>query len=169
VDRHRVQRPLLLIDVDGVLSLFGFPADDPPPGRLVFVDGLPHWLSEQAGMLINGLTESFEPVWCTGWEDRAPEHLPLLLGLTGTAFPFLRFGPADSERHWKLDAIDAYAGPDRALAWIDDGHDERTAHWATQRAGPTRLVTTDPAVGLTPAQAAELSSWASERGVMRAM
>lgn len=168
--RRRVQRPLLLVDVDGVLSLFGFPADAPPAGRLVFVDGLPHWLSDQAGILIERLMASFEPVWCTGWEDRAPEHLPHLLGLEPPAFPYLRFEPAAAaERHWKLDAIDAYAGADRALAWIDDGHDERTAEWAAQRPGPTLLVTTDPAVGLTAAQAAELESWASERGVMRAM
>ena len=164
-----VQPPLLLFDVDGVLSLFGFPADRPPPGTMTFVDGLPHWIGSQAGTLLGRLAASFEPVWCTGWEDRAPEHLPRLLGLQNAHYPHLTFPPAAAGRHWKLDAIDAYAGPDRALAWVDDGHDERTAAWAAERPGPTLLVTTDPAVGLTSAQAVELESWASERGVIRAM
>jgi len=40
-------RPLLLVDVDGVISLFGFEAATPPPGRLALVDGVPHLLSIQ--------------------------------------------------------------------------------------------------------------------------
>jgi len=132
---------------------------------LTFVDGLPHWISEQAGGLLARLAAAFEPVWCTGWEDRAPEHLPRLLGWDPARppYPFLIFdaaGPPDG-RHWKLAAIDLHAGPDRPLAWIDDSHDERTAAWARERPGPTLLVTTDPAVGLTEAQAAELETWAA--------
>lgn len=160
-----VHPPLLLVDVDGVLSLFGFESSAPPPGRLVFVDGLPHWFSDQAGPLLERLRASFEPVWCTGWEDRAPEHLPHLLALTGAPYPHLSFADVADGRHWKLDAIDAHAGAERALAWIDDGHDGRTAHWARERPGPTLLVTTDPAVGLTEAHAAELEAWAAGRSL----
>ncbi len=158
--------PLLLVDVDGVLSLFGFPAASPPPGRMALVDGLPHLLSLETAARLLLLADRFEMTWCTGWEDRAAEHLPHLLGLSGPAYPYLVFGPAQaSGRHWKLDAIDAHAGPDRALAWIDDGHDERTRAWAAARPGPTLLVATDPAVGLTEAHAAELERWA--RGLLR--
>ncbi len=155
--------PLLLIDVDGVLSLFGFPPDQRPPGTFAVVDGLPHLLAADAGILLERLARTFEPVWCTGWEDRAPEHLPHLLGLSGAAYPHLVFGgPAEaSGRHWKLDAIDAHAGPDRPLAWIDDGHDDRTRLWAAERPGATLLVTTDPAVGLTEEQVSELEAWAA--------
>ncbi len=144
--------------MDGVLSLFGFPADRPPPGSLTFVDGLPHWIGKEAGTWLIRLRRVFEPVWCTGWEDRAPEHLPRLLGLTGEPYPHLTFAP--SARHWKLDAIDAHAGPARPVAWVDDGHDARTAQWAAERPGPTLLVTTDPAVGLTEAQVERLEAWA---------
>lgn len=144
--------------MDGVLSLFGFPADRPPPGTFTIVDGLPHWIGSQAGGLLTRLSATFESVWCTGWEDRAPEHLPRLLGLTGDPYPHLTF--AASTRHWKLDAIDAHAGPERALAWVDDGHDERTERWAQDRSGPTRLITTDPAVGLTEAHVEALEAWA---------
>lgn len=157
--------PLLLVDVDGVISLFGFPPNQRPAGTLAVVDGLPHLLSVHATSLLTRLAGAFEPVWCSGWEDRAPEHLPHLLGLEGPAWPHLVFAAAATgERHWKLDAIDAHAGPHRALAWIDDGHDERTRAWARDRPGHTLLVTTDPAVGLTPAHADELERWARGLG-----
>lgn len=151
-----MKRPLLLIDVDGVISLFGFGQTDPPPGRYAFVDGFPHLLSAQAGELLRRLAEAFECVWCTGWEDRADEHLPALLG-TPRGWAHLTFGP--SAGHWKLAAIDAYAGPERPAAWIDDAHDEACARWAAERPGPTRLILTDPAVGLTPEHVEELLSW----------
>jgi hypothetical protein len=102
------------------------------------VDGLPHFLSDHAGDQLMRLARSFECVWCTGWEERAGEHLPRLLGLTGAAYPHLTFEGFDGQpgRHWKLDAIDAYAGEERALAWVDDGHDARTRAWA--ESGPGR-------------------------------
>jgi hypothetical protein len=37
-----MQRPLLLLDIDGVISLFGFDSTDPPPGRFLLVDGVVH-------------------------------------------------------------------------------------------------------------------------------
>lgn len=157
--------PLLMIDVDGVISLFGFAAGhQQPPGRMVMVDGLPHFLADHAGDRLTRLSRSFEMVWCTGWEERAAEHLPHLLGLTGAAYPHLVFDGFDGQpgRHWKLDAIDAHAGADRALAWVDDGHDERTREWAAQRPGPTELVTTNPAVGLTYVLVEKLEEWAAE-------
>jgi hypothetical protein len=156
--------PLLLIDVDGVVSLFGFNPAAPPPGRMVLVDGVPHLLSDQAADVLRRVSRTFECVWCTGWEERAEEHLPHLLNLVG-GWPHLRFavsqGPGQSTAgHWKLDAIDAYAGPNRPLAWIDDAHDGACSRWATARPGPTLLVTTDAAVGLTATHAAALEAWA---------
>lgn len=127
------------------------------------VDGLPHFLADQAGAWLTRLACCFEPVWCTGWEERAGEHLPHLLGLAGGPYPHLTFEGFDGQpgRHWKLDAIDAYAGEHRPLAWIDDGHDERSRRWASQRGGPTLLVRTDPSIGLTDAQVQELERWAT--------
>ena len=125
------------------------------------VDGTPHLLSAPAGALLTRLADSFECVWCSGWEDRAEEHLPALLGLTG-GWAHLSFAPAAAGVHWKLAAIDAFAGPQRPIAWIDDDHDDSCAVWAAQRPGPTRLVATEPAVGLTAAHVEELLSWHSE-------
>jgi hypothetical protein len=153
-------QPLLLLDIDGVISLFGFDARRPPPGRYQLVDGLPHFLSTHAAGLVAELATSFEPVWCSGWEDRADEVLPAVLGLPkGLAhLSFPAVGGAES-RHWKLASIEAFAGPSRALAWIDDAFDDSCHVWADQRPGPTRLLQTDPAVGLTRAQTADLLGW----------
>jgi HAD domain in Swiss Army Knife RNA repair proteins len=155
--------PLLLLDVDGVLSLFGFAPDRRPPGRMVLVDGLPHHLSTEAGRLAAGLTQSFELVWCTGWEDRADDHLPAALGLP-RGLDHISFDalPGDGSVHWKLAAIEAYAGSERALAWVDDGHDASCQAWAMARPSPTLLVATDPAVGLTASHVARLERWAAQ-------
>lgn len=152
--------PLLLIDVDGVISLFGFGQTEPPEGRFVVVDGIPHLISAKAGQHLARLAEAFECVWCTGWEDRAEEHLPALLGLPG-GWAHLTFAVAPGPGlHWKLEAIEAHAGPQRPVAWIDDDHDRSCERWAAERPGATLLVATDPAVGLTDAHVATLLDWA---------
>jgi hypothetical protein len=154
--------PLLLVDVDGVISLFGFDLDSRPEGGFVNVDGIHHYLSRDAGAHLRALANDFELVWCTGWEEKANEYLPHALSLPGP-FPFLTFAapsPGAVPRHWKLDAIDAYAGPDRPVAWIDDDH-EGCHEWARERPGPTLLVTALPALGITAAHVEELLRWAA--------
>src|SRR3954454_8609341 len=127
-------RPLLLVDVDGVLSLFGFEAASPPAGRLALIDGLPHLLSLETASRLNCLTLTYDCVWCTGWEERANESLPWLLGLpAGWPHVPLEVKGRTSRSvpgHWKLEAIDRFAGRRRPLAWIDDALDEACHAWA---------------------------------------
>jgi HAD domain in Swiss Army Knife RNA repair proteins len=158
-----MSQPLLLVDVDGVISLFGFDPAQRPDGRFQMVDGIAHFLSATAGEHLLRLGEAFELVWCTGWEEKANDYLPAALGLPGP-FPHICFDGAtpEADGHWKLAAIDAYAGPDRAVAWIDDAHDERCEAWASGRPGRTLLLTTLPAVGLTHEQVERLLGWARE-------
>jgi hypothetical protein len=158
-----MNRPPLLIDVDGVISLFGFDPKRPPDGKFQIVDGIAHFLSSAAGRHLQELSQWFEPAWCTGWEEKANDYLPLALGLSGP-WPFLSFDDQATwgSCHWKLGAIDRYAGASRPLAWIDDNHDERTRAWAQDRPGPTLLIDTDPATGLTDAQVGRLREWAQE-------
>jgi HAD domain in Swiss Army Knife RNA repair proteins len=160
-----VDRPLLLIDVDGVVSLFGFDHHAPPAGRYQLVDGIPHFLSKTAGEHLRRLAGEFELAWCTGWEEKANDYLPLALGLDGP-LPHVVFDPSErpTQAHWKLGAIDRHVDPDQPLAWIDDGHDDGCRTWATARSGPTLLVTTDPAVGLTEADVDRLLAWARGLG-----
>lgn len=124
------------------------------------VDGIPHYLSADAGPQLARLAGAFECVWCTGWEEKANEHLPLALGLAGP-FPHLVLGEPAPGRHWKLAAIDAYAGAERPLAWVDDAHDATCEAWARERPGATLLVGTEPSVGLTGAQVETLLAWAA--------
>ncbi|MGZ6644521.1 MAG: HAD domain-containing protein [Solirubrobacteraceae bacterium] len=154
-------KPVLFVDVDGVISLWGFPSDRCPAGEFVNVDGILHFLSATAAEHLPALSESFELVWCTGWEERANEYLPEVLRLPAS-LPFLTFerSPGRTHAHWKLDAIEAYAG-DRALAWIDDAHDDACHVWAARRAAPTLLVGTEPSVGLVDAHAEALRAWAA--------
>lgn len=168
-----------MLDIDGVVSLFGFPPHAPPAGSFHSIDGIPHFLSAAAAHHLPALGEIFELVWCSGWEERANEYLPGLLGLSGE-LPFLRFAPAvraasavsgsrsgsgviDTDRftrgHWKLAAIDAHAGT-RPLAWIDDCLDDACRAWAAARVAPTLLVQTQAAIGITDGHVQELVRWA---------
>jgi hypothetical protein len=183
------QKPLLMVDIDGVLSLFGFPPHAPPAGSLHFVDGIPHFLSSTAARHLLALVSLFELVWCSGWEERADEYLPALLGLP-RGLPHLSFErgvtPTDGHDHvrggaeesgaksggaagkslhghWKLAAIDAYAGA-RPLAWIDDCLDDACRAWAVSREAPTLLVQTSAEQGLTEREAAQLRTWALAQG-----
>ncbi len=170
-------KPLLMVDIDGVISLFGFPGPagaqpggpNPTPGAAPAegtfhsIEGIPHFLSSTAAAHLLGLAEDFDLVWASGWEERAEEHLPRLLGLP-RGLPFLRFerSPGRSNAHWKLAAIDAYAGM-RPLAWIDDAFNEACHEWAGERQAPTLLVCTEPKQGLTSREAQVLAAWARER------
>jgi hypothetical protein len=161
-DRVLNEKPLLMVDVDGVLSLFGFPPHDPPEGSWHSIDGIPHFLSAAAARHLLALAALYELVWCSGWEEKADEHLPHLLGLP-QGLSYLRFerGSQAGESlhgHWKLNAIDAHAGG-RPLAWIDDCIDERCRDWAAARRAPTLLVPTAAARGLTEREAAQLRAW----------
>jgi hypothetical protein len=158
------RRPLLMVDIDGVISLFGGGPGTAggPDGEGTFhsIEGIPHFLSATAAAHLLALSGPFELVWASGWEERANEHLPHLLGLP-KPLPFLRFTRAvgRANAHWKLDAIDTYAGG-RALAWIDDAFNPACHAWAQARLAPTLLVQTEPQRGLTSREEQQLQDWA---------
>ena len=151
-------KPLLFMDIDGVLSLFGFQSDTRPEGVWMNVDGILHLISAAAPEHLHRLGVSYEVVWCSGWEEKANEHLVGTLALAGP-LPYLTFPLVGGVRHWKLASIEEHA-LDRPLAWVDDGHDDGCHAWAAERGAPTLLVGTDPAVGLTGAQVGDLERWA---------
>ncbi len=168
------EKPLLMVDIDGVISLFGGVhwrawsggvsdgAGGQLDGSFHSIDGTPHFLSSTAAAHLLELADVFELVWASGWEERANEHLPHLLGLP-PELPFLRFARAvgRSNAHWKLEAIEAYARG-RPLAWIDDALSAACHEWADARPAPTLLVQTQPERGLTTHEAQELEAWARD-------
>ncbi|MGO8906887.1 MAG: HAD domain-containing protein [Solirubrobacteraceae bacterium] len=175
-----------MVDIDGVLSLFGVPdlatgarapaararSGAPPSGEAIqgslhSIDGMLHFLSSTAAAHLLSLADSFELVWASGWEEKADEHLPHLLGVPAR-LPFLRFsrdvgGRGPAYPHWKLEAIEAYAGQ-RPLAWVDDAFNAACHEWAGARRAPTLLVQTEPTRGLTAHETKALRSWALELG-----
>jgi hypothetical protein len=160
-----VAKPILAIDVDGVISLFGF--EQPPPheeARFELVDGMVHCISLLAGQRLLRLAEHYEMVWATGWEDRANDYLPNILGLP--TLPYLTFNGAArfGSAHWKLGPLDEYCRG-RAMAWIDDNFDESCYEWARGRSEPTLLIPTEAHLGLEEAQTEALAAWA--RGLAR--
>ncbi len=160
---NREQKPVLFVDVDGVISLFGFASGTDFPGAFHSVDGILHCIATDCGERLRRLDEHFELVWATGWEEKANEHLPLILELPFKELPSLTFDgrAVFGSAHWKLEAIDAYAG-DRPAAWIDDNLDERCRSWADNRGAPTLLVQTQPAVGMSNSHVEELLRWAED-------
>lgn len=152
-------RPVLAVDVDGVVLLFGFKEPpQPPAARFEMVEGRVHCISVAGGHRLLRLARQYDLVWATGWEDRA-NRFGEMLGLP--PYPNIsfgrsaRFGSAD----WKITPLQRYAAG-RPLAWIDDSFDERCYDWARDRAEPTLLIPTDPAVGLDDVQEEALSGWA---------
>jgi hypothetical protein len=159
---NETSKPILFVDVDGVISLFGFaPGTGELPGPLHWIDGIAHCIPGDVGQRLVTLAERYELVWATGWEERANEHLPFLLKLPFRDLPSLTFDgrAVFGSAHWKVDAVDEYAA-DRPAAWIDDNLGEECYAWARDREAPTLLVETSPSVGLTDEHVSELLEWA---------
>src|ERR1700742_4194458 len=104
--------PLLLLDVDGVFSLFGFDAHRAPAGGYSLVDGHLHYLSSAAAGLLAQIATLYELVWWREWVGRAgggpppPPPLPPALA-PPAALPHLSFATdwpdeltARELRHW---------------------------------------------------------------------
>jgi HAD domain in Swiss Army Knife RNA repair proteins len=153
-------RPILAVDVDGVISLFGFEESvEDAPGKFHLIEGVAHCISLDSGDRLRRLCKYYDLVWATGWEDRANDHLPHILGLP-EELPYLTFG-GDARfgtAHWKIDAIDEYAG-ERPVAWIDDCIDDSCRYWAQAREVPTLLVPVESDRGLEEAQVDALIDW----------
>lgn len=155
-----MDRPILAVDVDGVVSVFGF--EEPPDrseARFELLDGKAHCIPNDIGDRLRRLSEHFDLLWASGWEGRANKLLCGILELP--ELPFLsfdgkaRFGSAD----WKLEPLGLY-GQGRPLAWVDDSFDETCNRWARHRDEPTLLMPTESQIGLEEVHVEALIAWA---------
>ena len=152
-------RPLLFVDVDGVLNPYaaatcpeGYVEHDVFPGEepVRLCAGHGPWLHELAG--------AFELVWGTGWDEAGRRILVERLALPEIGRGMLLTGPFHPRD--KVPAI-ATLARGRALAWIDDLLGPEAIEWAATRAWPTRLVPVDPERGLDRSHVELLLRWAA--------
>lgn len=129
-------RPLLLLDVDGVLCPLG---RDRPGLVTARVGGEIVRYEQETPARLRRLGDAFRLVWATSWEAAANDELGPVLGLP--FLPFLRFDDeVDLGTSYKLPAIQRYVG-ERPFAYVDDdiGHD--TLDWAEARSQPSLILT----------------------------
>lgn len=152
------QRPLLLLDVDGVLNPFA--ADGCPPGYQefpFFPDEEPVWLCPGHADWLRELAGHFEIVWVTAWGQEANKHIAPVLGLP--RLPVIEFPPIPFHPREKVPAVASFVG-EHPAAWIDDALTQEARDWAASRTSPTLLVDIDAAIGLTRAAVDTSLRWA---------
>ncbi len=155
-------RPLLFLDVDGVIGRFGLEAED--RGRTLERTGyLPLNVDERITAWLSSLDDVFEVVWATSWFEDANGILEAL-GLN------LRW-PVLTWTDLKLPEILARAS-ERRFAWIDDDVEfelqRLRARWQEPELGESiLLIQTDPAHGLTESHVEELLAFAAHDGGLR--
>lgn len=163
-------KPLLLLDVDGVLCPFDYGVtpilrlneEDPFPGYIYSYDARV-WFSEANGNRVRRLMESFDIVWCTGWEHTANKVISPLHGFP--EFPVIEVVPMmatidlDKEVHWKQHSIEMYV-EDRPYAFVDDEIHDHGEQYARNREIPTLWLRTACQTGLTDEHVDELEKFA---------
>ena len=170
-------KPLLLIDVDGVLNPFDAKPHRRPAGYQTHRMLPPTWIAQHpAGMRARPLRVWLNPehgpqllalpfdlAWCTTWQGDANEWIGAHLGLPELPHvPFKENNLPDRPdgtyfKTWET--VQWVRG--RAFAWVDDQvGDADREYVADIHPGPALLLTIDPATGLLPEHFEELADWA---------
>ncbi len=161
-----LQRPLLLLDVDGVV----YPMGSFRGGKLLCIEG-PHYpLYYAAGTpdLLQELAKVFTLVWATSLEGDANRLLSHALSIP--SLPFIRFDTSGKRpgSSYKLSAVKTFAG-DRPLAWLNDEVGDDMKAWANKRRNPTLTLEIAPRVGLAAKHVEELLQFAKQLANVLAM
>ena len=159
-NRGDASRPLLVLDVDGVLLPY-LPNRHRGPAPNGFHDarawGFNLWVPDHLPPALPALAQRFEVVWCTDWEDAANTEARDLFDLP--ELPVLR-APRGQGGWWTLTAVAEYAR-ERPLAWADDQIASAARRWASSRDAPTLLLAPRPDRGLSARQLGLITRFAS--------
>jgi hypothetical protein len=154
-------KPLLLLDVDGVLCPIG--AGPGEPMCTLVVDEWPIVFSEKLPSRLSDLSKRFQLVWATSWEHAANTSLAPVLGLPELPLVSFAGSSARQGRTWKLAAVKRFVR-DRPMAWVDDELGLDAHRWADRRSEPTLLIEVNPAWGLAEAHVRLLVEFADRVG-----
>jgi hypothetical protein len=156
----RPDRPLLLIDIDGVLNAFDARRLDrhqhqAQAGAYVVV------LDRRHPAWFRTLAEHAELRWATMWQAQAASIFGSVADI-GTDWPYLDFDSVWMHRTvgrtgvgvggYKWPLIEQCGESGRPLVWIDDDMTDRHIAWAQRRDAegiPTMFIRPDPARGFT--------------------
>lgn len=160
-------KPLLLLDIDGVLCPYDTNRTDLEP-----VIGHGYAQYDPANIEdLRRLSEVFDLVWASFWQESANslcstydlprlDHIPFTSGAILSYHDWLN---AKGEVTLKLGAVREYVG-NRPAAWIDDDLWPDTVVWAYERNKtiPTKLFPTYPHLGMTPEIVEDMLRWGSQ-------
>lgn len=183
-----IQRPLLLLDVDGPLNPYAAKPERRPDGYATFRMRPPSWLASPAALRPYGRPRAaeyvrplrvwldpghgsrlralpFDLVWATTWMHEANQFIAPVLSLP--ELPVIEWPSVDPHRqdpeglHWKTRHVAAWARG-RAFAWVDDELTDADHAWiAAHHDRPALLHHVDPRRGLAAQDFAALEAWAS--------
>jgi hypothetical protein len=152
--RNMAEKPLLFVDVDGVVCVFG-------PEHVLIANGctevqagrITQWVAPDITAKLVKLTEHFTCVWATAWFRGARDELAPSIGV-GTDWAVLDWGDM------KLPAIMEMAGGQR-WAFIDDDIEFELRHLKGTVDDGALLLPISPSTGLTDAHVAQLIAFAN--------
>lgn len=160
-------KPLLLVDVDGVLNPNEAKPTQRPDGYDTYYKSyydeyrgkqgkLRVWLNKEHGPMLTEWARfrGFELAWCTTWGAEANSWIAPKIGLT-EEWPVVHFYPSElrTQFTWKFLGVERFA-QDRDLVWLDDDFRYFRAardkfHLQRSRYANTTMWQIDPRVGLT--------------------
>ncbi len=154
-------RPLLLIDIDGVLNPYVRAGDEIPTGYDAHrLGGMNVVLCKSHGGWLHELATRYDLVWASTWEADADALIGSAIGAP-PGIPHLTFAERDPQDWtWKLPAVTRLVG-DRPVAWLDDDPGHGASEWAADRAAPTLLVRPDARIGWTRDELDQLVAFAT--------
>ena len=153
--RNAPGRPLLLLDVDGVLQPTG--SSVPPFYVRHETDDAVVVLNPMHGLWLRDVVPSFEVMWASTWGASANRLIGARLGLP--PFPHVDLGTLGRDGTRKLQSVQDFVGS-RPCAWVDDELYDDAYAWASERAAPTLLLRTRASVGFTLEQVVALQAFA---------